>query len=152
MLFNIIACVLAVGVPLGVGIALLTYAQHMQSKLEARLSDLSSSSAARLATCSTRIDGLMARIAGCETSLITTNAAHFAVEVAGLAADVEKLAASTRKQFGRVFAELHHDGTLERNAERQADVETPEQIRARLRATIPAPTLGRGGNGAASEE
>lgn len=152
MLFNIIACVLAVGVPLAVGIALLTYVQSVQSRADQRLFELSSVTAGRSASLSSELRALGGRLTACESGLKQTSAAHFEVVVADLAADVEKLAASTRKQFGRVFAELHHDGTLERNAERQTDVETPEQIRARLRATIPAPTLGRGGNGAASEE
>lgn len=150
MLFNIIACVLAVFVPIAVGLALLTYVQSLRWQLERRLSDSYSEMRGTLATFSTRLHGIETVAAALESGLKQTSGAHLATEVAALGGDVEKLAASVRKQFGKVFAELHHDGTLRRNAERQSDVETPEEVRARLRLEHGLPKMGR--NGAGAEE
>lgn len=72
------------------------------------------------------------RLSACEK----VSAAHLAAELAALAGDVERLATSSRKQFGKVFAELHHSGTLKRNVESQLDVEQPHATDPELEALL----------------
>jgi len=135
MLSTIIACALAVAASLAVGTVLLTYVRSELSRLAAMLS---ASSFALRDTSMTlfeqqrqRLDDFAARITACEAGLKLTSGTHIAGELAALHADVETLARSTRKQLGKVWAELQHDGTIKRNE--QHDVEKPEEVRARLR-------------------
>lgn len=145
MSFVITACVLAIVVPLVVGIGLLTYVQNLRMTLAreqlATLSEVRDKSLTSLAT-------LTERVARCESGIAQTSSTHVAAELAALAADVEKLATNQRKQFGKVWAELHHDGVLKRNEAAQQTVETPEETRARLRAEHGLPKMNRRPNGA----
>lgn len=128
--FAIIGCVLAILVPLAAGLVLRISLLAESDRREA-------ASIARLTACQTALERLIsstvARVEQCESSLRNTSGTHQAAEVAALAADVQALAASCRKNFGKVFAELHRDGALKRNAEAQADIETADDARARLR-------------------
>lgn len=138
MLSTIIAFALAHVAVLAVVAASLIYGRSELSRTAARLSD---SCSATRATSTTLFAQLRTRIEKLENSVHTTSNAHLAVELAALGADLERLAASSRKNFGRVWAELHHDGVLERNVEKQT-VETPEETRARLRLQHGLPKLG----------
>lgn len=130
MLSAILGSALAIAVQLVVALALLTFVLNALSRLEVRLS---ASFFSTRDTLTTLCEQLRDRVSKLESEMKTASGTHAAVEVAALAADVDKLSSSMRKQFGRVFAELHMDGTLKRNAEAQQDVETSEQVRERLR-------------------
>lgn len=147
MFYLIIGCVLASAAGLGVGAASLIYARYARLSLEAQLFATSSATRDMFRTWSMhqdeRLSAAEQRLKACETGLQQTSQAHLSAELEGLAGDVAALASSQRKQFGKVWAELHHDGVLKRNADAQVDIETPEQVRARLRAQHGLPTLGR---------
>lgn len=51
------------------------------------------------------------------------SAAHVAGELAELKADVDHLSRTFRKNIGRVWAEMHHDGALRRNNESQGPLD-----------------------------
>lgn len=163
MLSAIIASVLAAGALIGVALALLIYVQNALARLEVRLSasffatrDTLTTSFGQLRAhvdAHPAIADLSARVQACELGAKQTSGTHLAAELAGLGAEVDKLARNMRKQFGAVWAELQHDGVLKRNEESQADLaETPEQTRARLRLKHGLPKLGGAANGAADEE
>lgn len=143
-----IACALALVVPLVVGLVLLIYVQNVHSTLARQLSQ---SSSHMLATSMTSSEAIRDRLTRCENGLRETSGPHLASELAALAGDVEALARTVKKNFGRVYAELHADGVLRRNAEAQDDIETPEQVRERLRREHGLPKLGNF-NGAGSEQ
>jgi hypothetical protein len=146
MLSTIIACVLAIVVPLVVGAALLTYVQNRLS--QAAMSQFANSSANRdtsatlFGQLNARLDNITQRLTACETGLANTSSTRIAAEVADLDAAVEKLAALQRKQFGRVWAELQQGGVLKASKDSQQDVETPEMVRARLREAHGLPKIG----------
>lgn len=154
MLSVIIACALAFVVSTLAVAALLIYVQNVRSSLEAQLS---ASFSATRDTSTTwfgqlhgRLDEFQKRVAACESGLKETSGPRVAAELADLRAAVDSLAATQRKQFGKVWAELHHDGVLKRNTESQGD-ETPEQVRERLRQQHALPRIGAV-NGAAGDE
>ena len=146
MLFGIIACVLAVIVPVVGALALSIYVQNVRSTMALALSASSSATRDTLTTSyaqlNAKIDALRDRMSACESDLKLTSNAHLSTELAALAGDVDSLAKGVRKNFGRVFAELHLDGTLKRNTEKQTDIETAEEVRARLRIQHGLPKLG----------
>jgi len=134
MVFGIIGCVLALVVPIVVGLALHISCQRTIAELRAQLAKCSAelgTSATSYLTLNARFDGVLQRLTACETGLTQTSGSHLARVVADLAADVEAIAASNRKNFGRVFAELHQDGALKRNGAKQQrvpvdDIDDPE--------------------------
>jgi len=128
MLIAIIACVLALVVPAFVALALhISWTNTLQKHREIY--------SERLSSMKSGLDRL-------ETGLKQTSAASVATDLAALQGDVESLAKTVRKNFGRVYAELHKDGVLKRNGEAQQDIETPEEVRARLRAEHGLPKIG----------
>jgi len=153
MRFDIIAFALALFVPAVGALVLLTWWQNARSTLALAQSASFSAMRDTLTTSyerlNARLDALAERLTRAEQSLAQTSGAHLAVELADLAGDVDTLAKSVRKNFGRVFAELHADGALARNEAKQEDLaETPEQVRARLRTEHGLPKIaGRNLNG-----
>lgn len=148
MPYAIIAFALALAVPTVVGLALLIYVQNTRSTLalaqSASFSAMRDTSTTLHAQLNAKLDALTDRVSRCENGLQQTSNAHLATEQAALAADVEALAKAMRKNFGRVFAELHADGTEARNRSKQHEVESPEEVRARLRAEHGLPKLAGG--------
>lgn len=138
MRFDIIAFVLAIVVPTVAGLVLHIFAIQERQKLRETFLE--------------RLRSITARLEACESGLKQTSSAQVAVDLAALAGDVENLAKIVRKNFGRVFAELHHDGLLDRNRESQADVETPDEVRARLRVKHGLPRIGGAAAPAADAE
>ena len=150
MSFAIIACVLAIVVPAFAGLALLIYVQNVRSTLalqqSASFSAMRDTSTTLHAQLNAKLDALRDRTSALESDVKLTSNAHLSTELAALAADVDSLAKGVRKNFGRVFAELHQDGALKRNGEKQIDAaETPEQTRARLRVEHGLPKMGAAG-------
>lgn len=124
----IIAFVLAIAVPIVVGLALLTYGMVISARLTLAVSELN------------------ARMKACETGLAKTSASGLAAELADLRGDHESLAKSVRKNLGRLYQQRV------REREPDPEPETPEQVRARLRASHGLPKMGAPPNGAASAE
>jgi hypothetical protein len=143
MRFDIIACVLALAVPLFVALACSIYVDRLRRETQTSVSALKATLQTCFSRCSMRCDALEKRVD-------TTTSAHLAGELAALAGDVESLAKTVRKNFGRVWAELHHDGLLERANNKQAEIETPEQVRERLRREHVLPRIGGAAATAAS--
>lgn len=155
MELSIIAFALALAAPL-VGVpALIIYVSNLRDALHSELakrdmqqaasfSAMRDTSTTLFAQVNAKLDALRDRMSACESDVKLTSNAHLSTELAALAADVDSLAKGVRKNFGRVFAELHADDTLKRNAAKQADIETPEETRARLRAEHGLPTMGKG--------
>lgn len=69
-----------------------------------------------------RLSDLEATIAEIETTTRQSDATHLATELAVLDGDVKALAANLKRQMGRVWAELHHEGLLKRNSNSQSDL------------------------------
>lgn len=122
----ITAYVLAIAVPVVVALVLLTYVQRALLSQEARLSENYS---ARVGMWTTSFEQLREqlrtlqdRVRTCELGLQQTSATHLQGEVAALAADVARLAQSTKKQFGTVWAELQHSGALDVARGRQTSI------------------------------
>lgn len=133
MLFAITACVLACVVPLVVGAVLHTWWSRALISTASTMYDVMSTTRER---SETSFRELSVRLSGVESDVKNMSSTHVAGELAVLAADVEKLALSCRKQFGSVWAELHHAGVLKAAEQKQLTDETPEQTRARLRTDI----------------
>lgn len=132
MLLPIIACALAIVVPLAGVAASLIYVQSVRLRLEAMLSERLSVTSATLTTSCAQ---LSERIASLERGLQATTGTHLAGELAALAGDVEALSKTVRKNFGRVWAELHHDGALRRNNASQSTIPT-DDVDEDLAATL----------------
>lgn len=88
MLTAIIACALALIVPLVVGAALTIYVSRIYSGLVHAMSTLQE------------------RVTRCETSLQASSAAGLKAEVDGLAADLDGVRDYARKQFGRLWQRI----------------------------------------------
>lgn len=147
MQYAIIAFVLAIAVPTVVGLGLLIYVQNVRSTLALQLSANFSATRDTLTTSyaqlNAKLDALRDRMSACESDVKLTSNAHLSTELAALAGDVDSLAKGVRKNFGRVFAELHQDGTLDRNTRSQGNVETPDEVRERLRREHGLPKVGK---------
>lgn len=137
MFIAIIACVLAIAVPAFVGLALhISWTNTLQRHRE---------------TYSERLSAMKAVLERLETGLKQTSATALAADLAALQGDVESLAKTVRKNFGRVWGEL---GVLTADNKQAADdklPETPEEVRARLRLEHGLPTLGRRTNSGDAE-
>lgn len=114
----ITACVLAIAVPLVVAAALITY---VQSALTRQAATLSASFSQSAGTWTNSFAQLQERVTTLDRTVRETSNAHLATEVAALAGDLEAHAASCRKQFGKLFADLHHAGVQRSAREQQTD-------------------------------
>lgn len=114
----IIVFVLALTAQLVVATALLTYVRSVLFKLERELSATYLHNQGTLTTSFEQLREsirlLQDRVKVCELGLSRTEGTHLQGELAALDADVKALAASVRKQFGRVWgnrgAERADDG------------------------------------------
>jgi hypothetical protein len=122
MLLAITACVLAIAVPIVGVLVSLMYVRSVLLQAEAKQSERFS---VMQATWTTSCAQLSERVKSCETGLQMTSGTHLQAELAALAGDVDALSKTVRKNFGRVWAELHHDGMLKRNNHSQREIEEP---------------------------
>lgn len=146
MPYDIIAFVLAIAAPTVGGLLLLIWlnrdTQRVEERLRAACSQTSATSVISFERANARIETLIDRVTRLENDVTKTSNAHLSTELATLAADVDALAKGVRKNFGKIYAELHQDGVHERNAKKQTDIETPEEVRERLRKEHSLPKLG----------
>jgi hypothetical protein len=119
MLFNITVSVLAIVVPLLVAGVSLMFVLNAQSKLDRTLSERCSQTSQEWKSSYAE---LRQKIALFEVELAKSTNTHLAAEVAATAAELDALAKSCRKQFGRLFAEWHHEGGQKRANSRQRDL------------------------------
>ena len=83
------------------------------------------------------------------SDIARTSNSELCVRVDALEGAVAALSTSLKRQFGRVWAELHHAGVLKESKAKQSDIpaapatdEERASVRRRLRAAHGLPTLG----------